>query len=292
MRNILVPVDFGEASLRALDLGVKLAAKFDAKLTVIHAFHIPPAAYGYESLSWVADWANASRRDLEALTASTKRRHANTESRWVEDDPRLAIIDAAAELKADLIIAGTHGRGVVSRLLYGSVAARLVRTSPVPLITTSASAQEAEIDPGIRHILIATDFGEPAQRARSIACEIARRCDAGVTLLHVVPPSPRGPLPDGEATPAAAKLALEAELELTKTQASRVDSVLVHGDPRAEILNVARARNADLIAMGTHGRRGLSRLLLGSVAEAVARTATEPVLTTAAQDNQERAGTQ
>ena len=81
---------------------------------------------------------------------------------------------------------------------------------------------------------------------------------------------------------AQAKLALKVELELAKQEAPAVDSLVVEGDPRERILSAARELDADMIAMGTHARRGLSRVFMGSVAEAVVRTSEIPVLTTSA----------
>jgi nucleotide-binding universal stress UspA family protein len=79
-----------------------------------------------------------------------------------------------------------------------------------------------------------------------------------------------------------AQIALDRALEKTRATFPRAESVLVRGDPCEGILHVARERNADLIVMGTHGRRGLSRAFLGSVAERVVRTSPTPVLTVGA----------
>jgi nucleotide-binding universal stress UspA family protein len=281
IRHILVPVDFGEASADALDLGIRIAAKLGAKLTLLHVFHVPPMAYGDDPTLWVTDWATASRAQLEALTAATKRRHLDSESLWMDGDPRTCIVEAARDRSADLIVAGTRGRSV-TRILFGSVAERLVRTAPVPLITTAAGGHSVGLEPRFRHLMVATDFGEPSQQARSFACALARRFDARVTLIHVVPwlsASITRAFPAEAEVVAKAKLALEAELELAKQEATGVDSLLVEGEPRERILSAAREMKADLIAMGTHARRGLSRVFMGSVAEAVVRASEIPVLT-------------
>ena len=285
VRNILVPVDFGEASADALDLGVRFAAKFGAKLTLLHVFHVPPMAYSDDPMLYVAEWSAASRAQLDALTAATRRRHADSEALWMDGDPRVCIVEAARERAADLVVAGTHGRRGAARVFFGSVAERLVRTSPVPLITTPAGAARVGFGPRVRHVMVATDFGEPSQRARSFACGLARMFDARVTLLHVVPwlsASVARVLPAEAEVVAQAKLALKAELELAKQEATGVESLLVEGDARERILAAAREMNVDLVAMGTHARRGVSRLFLGSVAEAVVRASEIPVLTISA----------
>ena len=282
LRHILVPIDFEEASRAALELACELAAKLDAKLTLLHSFYVPLVAYGYDTMLFAADWATASRAELEALTANTKRRHAKTEGVWLEGDPRLRILEVTRDRSVDLIVAGTHGRRGFSRLLFGSVAGRLVRTSPVPLITTAGGAERESLRPQIRHILVATDFGDPAREALAYACDLARRFDARITLVHVLPPT----LPQiGRGLPAEflpadeARTAMAAELERVKERVMKADSILAEGDPREQILRIAAECRADMLVMGTHARRGVPRYLLGSVAETVVRCAEIPVLT-------------
>ncbi len=283
IRHILVPVDFGDASAEALELACELAAKLDAKLTLLHSFYVPRAAYGYDTMLWTADWLTDSRAELESLTADTKRRHADTEGVWLEGDPRTRIIEVAQQREVSLIVAGTHGRRGLSRLFFGSVASRLVQKSPVPLITTGAGPARASLRPRIRHIVVATDFGAPALQAQSLACEFASRFDARVTLVHAMPAFTSQlarTMPEGSLPTDLARRALNAELERAKEKVLKVDTVLVEGDPREQIARIAVDCRADLIAMGTHARRGLPRYLLGSVAETVVRTSEIPVLTT------------
>jgi nucleotide-binding universal stress UspA family protein len=167
------------------------------------------------------------------------------------------------------------------------VAERLVRTSPVPVLTTGP----VELVKGgglaaFRHVLVPTDFGEPAERAVAIASALATTFDAKLTLVHAYA-MPTTLYDESTRWPTAeimrdAEIALKSALEKTRERFPAVESVLVRGDPREGILEVARERNADLIVMGTHGRRGLSRAFLGSVAERVVRTSPIPVLTVGA----------
>jgi nucleotide-binding universal stress UspA family protein len=137
-----------------------------------------------------------------------------------------------------------------------------------------------------RTILAATDFGAIATHAVDYAADLAAALDAELILVNVyqVPPS----LMPGEAG-VAAELALriprEAERLLAETLERvarpklRARGVLKEGDAREGILAAARSERADLIVMGTHGRRGISRALIGSVAESALREAPCPVLT-------------
>jgi nucleotide-binding universal stress UspA family protein len=140
-----------------------------------------------------------------------------------------------------------------------------------------------------KKILVATDFSETAEHAIAWAIDLATHFDAAVTLLHAcwLPPMAYAAFAEGILYPtedmmsgAAARLA--AVLTEAQVRYSRVESALVFEEPRTAILRVATDRAADVIVLGTHGRSGLSRFLIGSVAESVVRLARVPVLTVSA----------
>ncbi|HEX8793608.1 MAG TPA: universal stress protein [Polyangiaceae bacterium] len=140
---------------------------------------------------------------------------------------------------------------------------------------------------GFRRILVATDFTETSNRAIEAALELATRLGASLTLMHAYEIPVLG-VPDGAlvATPElavrlseAARIALDSTLKRVEGRGVRVDGVLREGVAWEEIDRVADEIDADVIVIGTHGRRGLARALLGSVAENVIRTTYRPVLT-------------
>lgn len=141
-------------------------------------------------------------------------------------------------------------------------------------------------------ILVPTDFGDAADRAFDYGVELAKRFDAEVVLLHSFE-IPLIGFPDG-ATVATAELtsrivqsaqgALDEAVATRKDAGAAVRALLRQGDPSQTVLSVAQEIGADLIVMGTHGRRGLPRALIGSVAEKVVRTAPVPVLIVHAHD--------
>ena len=225
----------------------------------------------------------AAKNALDAELARIKQQFPSAEAVLVDGEPRQRIVETAIERNADLIVMGTHGRRGLSHVFLGSVAERIVRTSPVPVLTTGP----AELAKGggiaaFRHILVPTDFGEPAERALETASAFAAKFDAKLTIVHT------SALAASAAYWPADEIRRNAETDLARALAKmrerlpRAESVLVHGDARELILEVARERNVDLIVMGTHGRRGLSRAFLGSVAERVVRTSPIPVLTVGA----------
>jgi nucleotide-binding universal stress UspA family protein len=142
-----------------------------------------------------------------------------------------------------------------------------------------------------KHLLVPTDFSEPAERALFTGIDIARMFGAQVTLLHVwsIPATAYSegiyfPVDEVER---AARDALEQALERARAQYGNVDAVLRLGVDYVQILEVTKEHAVDFICMGTHGRRGISRLLLGSVAEKVVRLSPVPVLTVRGQPQAE-----
>jgi nucleotide-binding universal stress UspA family protein len=139
----------------------------------------------------------------------------------------------------------------------------------------------------LRRFLVPTDFTETSDRALDWAIDLAARVGASVTVMHAYEIPVLG-FPDGAliATPEiavrisdAARGALNRTVERCKDRGVPLDAVLRDGVPYEEVNTLAEAIKADLIVIGTHGRRGLARALLGSVAENVIRTATRPVVT-------------
>jgi universal stress protein A len=135
----------------------------------------------------------------------------------------------------------------------------------------------------IRTILHPTDFSEHSGCAFQLACALAQDYGAKLVVMHVFP-TPGLPTIDGSVFPLPLDVPREELLEMLNKldpgdSAIAIERALVVGEPAFEIQRAARAFQADLIVMGTHGRGGLSRLVMGSVAEDVSRDAVCPVLT-------------
>ncbi len=148
IENILVATDFGEAAESALNYGRELARNFGARL---HVLHVVDSTYvwtgvdavGIDSAMMQAEIQDAAREKLRALLNEEDRRElkAVTIVR-AERSPAYAIVAYAQESKSDLIIMGTHGRGVMAHLLMGSVAEKVVRIAPCPVLTVRNPEQE------------------------------------------------------------------------------------------------------------------------------------------------------
>lgn len=136
-RNILVPTDFGDASERAQVLALDLARRFDARVTLLHVWSVPSAAYS-EGLGWPTDEIEAAaKRCLEDALARAVKVHPPTKSVLRMGVAWERILESVKQEGADLVVMGTHGRQGLQRLVLGSVAEKVVRLSPVPVLTVS-----------------------------------------------------------------------------------------------------------------------------------------------------------
>jgi nucleotide-binding universal stress UspA family protein len=134
-KNILVPTDFSEPAEQATELAILLAQKFDSKLTLLHAYEIPSYPYA-DGLYWpLDDLIREAKTTLDAALAKVKERYANVEAVLGSGNPFEQILTVAKDRSCDLIAMGTHGRRGLSRIFLGSVAERVVRLSPVPVLT-------------------------------------------------------------------------------------------------------------------------------------------------------------
>lgn len=137
-KHILVATDFGDSSTQALQLAVELAGKLGAELTLAHIWEFP--SYGYmEAVPLPVDLGQqiekAAEARMKAMIASIKDRCPNTKSIVKMGLVGPDLLELVEKLRPDLVVTGTHGRRGLKRAVLGSVAEKLVRTSPVPVLT-------------------------------------------------------------------------------------------------------------------------------------------------------------
>lgn len=144
IKHILVPTDFSEPSDRALTAALELARAFDAQVTLLHVWSIPNTGYA-EALSWPIDAMEAAaRRALDDALASTVKLYAKTDAALREGNEWKQVLEAVDGLGIDLVVMGTHGRRGLPRLVLGSVAEKVVRLCPVPVLTVALPPKEPE----------------------------------------------------------------------------------------------------------------------------------------------------
>jgi nucleotide-binding universal stress UspA family protein len=291
LRRILVGTDFSTESEIALEQAVRIARHVKAEVILAHAGTIidtadaalaPESAALVEYERIVAEHAAANRAHLENLVARVRQQGVKASEREVEGFPDTGISETADAVDADLVVIGTHGRTGLKRLLLGSVAERVVRLCRRHVMVVRPLAGESGATGGYRRILVPTDFSPRAELALEIALELAGT-GTEIELLHAW----NLPAFTGSLVPSrVSETALEPVRASLDAGAREKGEALIarHARPGVQIeLTIVndsaahaidqRAAGHDLIVMGGHGRRGLRRLILGSVAEATVRHA-------------------
>jgi nucleotide-binding universal stress UspA family protein len=149
IRRILVPTDFEMASEAALDFAIELAQRFDAEITVLFAYE--PAIVAYPGAPFMPTY-DANEPVVRAAQAALEAMHRRRAPSWSKmtfelsvGRPWRAILEYAEQANVDLIVMGTHGRQGMRHALLGSVAEKVVRTSPVPVLTVHESPPQARV---------------------------------------------------------------------------------------------------------------------------------------------------
>ncbi|PSQ85970.1 MAG: universal stress protein [Bacteroidetes bacterium QH_2_63_10] len=280
--RILFPTDGSDCAERARRHALYLADHFDASLHVIHV---------EERDVELADVVEISEADLLAdLHDMMGDRSPLSESRVQERTvayPSAAggILTYGVEHDVDLVVLGTHGKRGVRRLMLGSVAEEVVRKAPCPVATVGRGAIPPEDMEG-GTMLVPVDFSEHRDRLLAHVRETAPVYGMTVTALHVVQvtgvPDAYGgysSLPDPGKLGERAEEALADEVESLRAGGVDVSIAVKSGHPADQILTYAEESEAAFIMIATHGRTGLERMLMGSVAEKVIRRAPCPVCT-------------
>jgi nucleotide-binding universal stress UspA family protein len=281
LRRILCGTDFSPCAMLALDWAGELAEREGAELHVVHAWPIPEMwspAGSFVAIGALADGIEEGiRRQLDELRAT--RRIAGTHAVCGPSD--VSITAKADEIGADLLVVGTQGRSGLAHVLLGSVAERVLRTARVPVVTVpQAWAEREPAGPLINRVMIAADLDGDTELAVGEALAFASRLGAQVDLLHVLELAPylvRHPTICDELEHAArVGLSELARRHIHSASSAHVEVRL--GRAAETIIERASEREVDLLVLPTHGRTGVTRLMLGSVAERVARLARRPVL--------------
>jgi nucleotide-binding universal stress UspA family protein len=293
VRRILCPTDFSDFSARALAHATAFARWYGARITLLYVSPlIPPVGAFPPLVSSVAVEPLSRERaldDLRAFGASAAAAGVPMDAVVRDGSAGARILEEASEANADLVVMGTHGRGGFERLVLGSVAEKVLRKSPCPVLTVSRPAHDRtpHEPPELRRVLCATDLSPASREALRSAVSLARLSGARLTVLNVVDwPQQEVPGPDFFDVPAYrrhleadAARQLGEEVSGEAAQCRGVREVVAAGTPWREVLRVAADDDAELIVIGVHGRNALDRLLFGSTAQHVVRQASCPVLT-------------
>jgi len=277
-RKILCPVDFSNNSIAALDQAAKLARKDDAKLYLMHVEFVAmnkPAELADYDITLSTEPAKLRLEQIARKHLVRVRHELILQVGW----PGELIEKAARDLDVDLIVMATHGRTGMARMFLGSIAEHVVRTLEHSVLSFGPGTNIG----ALKKILCPVDFHPNSISALKFGWRLAQKYSANVSLLHVVPrPFEPSEIPLEPLTPEWEQdtLAQLAKVAAENLGAKAKCKLLVkRGDPALAILEVEKELRPDLIVMATHGRTGLSHMILGSVAERTVRESTVPVLT-------------
>ena len=208
---------------------------------------------------------------------------------WVETsvsdaDPAAAIVQAADERQADIIVMSTHGRSGLRRAMFGSVTDQVLRTTTTPVLLVPPDARY-RINPPCT-IVVALDGSKLAEAAIAPALDLAEALRGHVRLIRATDPptywltegQAADRVPDAGSGADLARQYLEAVSERWKSKNVDVSGYVVDGAADEVIVEAARDSRAGAVAMATHGRTGLARMVIGSVTERVLHEASVPLL--------------
>jgi nucleotide-binding universal stress UspA family protein len=237
-----------------------------------------------EEVPGQADLARgAARTHLDTVKGRLAEVGARVTTVVREGDPAEEIIKATEEGAPDLVAMSSHGRSGVMRWIRGSVAERVLRNSPAPLLLVTSHALEqgpeaTNISQRFRRILVPLDGSARSARVLPLVTRLAKTHGAEVVLCRIEWEGLNRPMLAAALAPEKIAESLRPWREQLEKEGLLVLTLAAQGDAASEILDLAEREGCDLVAMATHGRSGLSRLVEGSVAEKVLRHCRRPLL--------------
>jgi nucleotide-binding universal stress UspA family protein len=290
-RNIMVPLDGSPFGEHALPLALAVARRGMATIELVHV--CPPI--GPHALP--NDGLPAHERALaylDQLAGSLSARWSVAISTTVLSGiPADILHKHALANSADLVVMTTHGRGAIARSWLGAVADKLVRRLPMPVLLARPHGEMLDLLEDVRefafeHVLIPLDGSPLAEEALEPALALGDLMGADFTLVQAIEPVLLTYAPAAQAAGVderflqewrAETLAyLEQVARRLRTNDRSVHTRVLYGQPAVAIIDYAREHGVDLIALCTHGRSGIARMLLGSVADKVVRGSGAAVL--------------
>jgi len=261
-------------------------------LTVLSVAEFPPGLNPDYSVNqqYLADLLKQASSQLVDLKGRAERRGIAVATRVATGIPSEEVITAAQAEDSDLIVVGTRGKTGLAHVLLGSTAERVIRGGPCPVMTVRTEPADAEDDGALsrpvtlERILVPIDFSDCSLDALEYAVVVAQQAKASLMLLHVLEPVSYGldfTLGHSRTREQIRESWTKRLEELASSHRYSdvpMESQLRGGSPADSILDSAKTLPCDLIVMGTHGRRGISHTISGSVAEAVLRKSRCPVI--------------
>lgn len=282
--KLLFPTDGGDGAAAVFGHVLDVAEAHDATVHVLNVADTTRESVTQIQGRIVDALERAGAETVREAATRGRDRGVPTVTEVLQGEPYRTIVDYAETYDIDLVIMPTHGRRGLERFLLGSTTERVVRRSDVPVLTIRPD-DDVTVRYPYRTVLIPTDGSDSAGAALDVGFEVADAASAAVHLLSVVDVTTLGV--DVRADIQADALE-ESATEIVDTAAERANAAGIDPTTAVEfggsIPRVIRSyvtdHDVDLVVVGTHGRTGFDRYVLGSVAESLVRTAPVPVLTT------------
>ena len=283
MKTILVPLDGSAVAERAVPFAATIAKRAGWSILLLRAVNTLAAPTDRAVLVQKLTAQQALDATAEALAVNG----LDVTTRVVDGQAETAILDATADEDVTLVVMSTHGRGGLGRFIYGSVADTILRHAPVAVLTVPPHGLDAWPPEQPIKILVPLDGSEVSRAALEPACELADILGGSLVLASVVTFPTYSmyaegyafvePDPNDNLLIQTRRYLEEIAAEL-RTDTRPVEVCATYGTPYFGIMTIARDIKVGLIVMATHGRGGVTRALLGSVATATIRQTDVPIM--------------
>lgn len=274
IKNILVPVDFSKPAENALQVAVQLAKKNNAKVTVLHVIELAESLFGTEQFNvndeQILFFMKIAKKKFTKFLEKDFLKEVEVHDVVDVGPTSYVISENIKKQNADMIVMGSTGASGLQEVLIGSNTEKIVRRAEVPVLVVKKEMKDFHI----KNVIFASNFEMESVDAFKKAKEFADSFDAKMELLYVNLP--------GNQFYSTEEIREQMRTFLNKVRVPfNRDHIIIHNDYSIElgVLNAAKDAKADLIAMPTHGRRGISHFFNGSIGEDVVNHSTLPVIT-------------
>ncbi len=286
-KKILVPVDFSDFSDNAVEFALLMAERFGAEVMILHTVLL--FEQDLNEQEHLEAYENLIQQKENERIKKMKTHHKKGEKRGVTVDSVLlrgmsaanSILDYMSGKDFDLVVMGTHGHTGIVKWFAGSTTEKVVRFSPIPVVTVHKDYTREKIE----KILVPIDFSEYSHIAIEQGKTIAKEFNAAVEFMHVVEQDAHPEFyyissdPILKANPQLKNHIIESLKKYSGVSEGKAGFVVGEGKPHKEIIEYAEENDIDMIVMPTRGMSDLEHIIMGSTTERVVRVATCPVLT-------------
>jgi nucleotide-binding universal stress UspA family protein len=278
MKTILVPTDFSKTAGHAVNVAIDIAKKTDGKIILLHVIELPEdnvfnsggevsASDHWEEKIFTTRLVESGRAQLTKISEEIKQKGVKVSQELKLGNAYHGISTIISEQKVDLVVMGTFGHSRLESMIVGSITEKVIRNATCPVLTVHGKPGTNDY----KNIVYATSMSDDEKKFANVVTSIQKMCDA---IIHVV----RINTPNNFQPDVLVKKVMNEFIKKTQLENYTLNIFNDYSEEEG-IIRFAESIDADLIAMATHGRKGLAHVLVGSVAEDVVNHTKRPVLT-------------